>query len=72
MTWRGANRWPHRQGANRSARPTRRKTFPVEKVRFYLEPGPTVLVSSEFRGNRNIMTMGWHMITGTRRRQPII
>jgi flavin reductase (DIM6/NTAB) family NADH-FMN oxidoreductase RutF len=29
-------------------------------VRRYLEPGPIVLVSSAWRGEQNIMTMGWH------------
>lgn len=36
--------------------------FPVSKVRRYLEPGPVVLVSSAWDGNRNIMTMGWHTV----------
>ena len=36
--------------------------FPVAKVRRYLEPGPIVLVSSAWRGERNIMTMGWHTV----------
>jgi flavin reductase (DIM6/NTAB) family NADH-FMN oxidoreductase RutF len=36
--------------------------FPVEKVRRFLEPGPVVLVSSAHKGQRDIMTMGWHMV----------
>jgi flavin reductase (DIM6/NTAB) family NADH-FMN oxidoreductase RutF len=36
--------------------------FPVGKVRRYLEPGPIVLVSSAWRGEKNIMTMGWHTV----------
>ena len=36
--------------------------FPVDKVRRYLEPGPIVLVSSAWRGEKNIMTMGWHTV----------
>lgn len=36
--------------------------FPVAKARRYLEPGPIVLVSSAWRGERNIMTMGWHTV----------
>lgn len=32
------------------------------EVRRFLEPGPVVLVSSAYRGRRNIMTMGWHMV----------
>ena len=39
-----------------------KKSLPVEKTRRYLEPGPVVLVSSEYRGERDIMTMGWHMM----------
>ncbi len=40
----------------------RKQSFPVEKVRRYLEPGPIVLVSSAYKGKRNIMTMGWHTV----------
>jgi len=36
--------------------------FPVSDIRRYLEPGPIVLVSSAWRGERNIMTMGWHTV----------
>jgi flavin reductase (DIM6/NTAB) family NADH-FMN oxidoreductase RutF len=36
--------------------------FPVADVRRYIEPGPIVLVSSQHRGERNIMTMGWHTV----------
>ena len=39
-----------------------KKDFPVGNVRRFLEPGPIVLVSSAWRGETNIMTMGWHMI----------
>jgi flavin reductase (DIM6/NTAB) family NADH-FMN oxidoreductase RutF len=40
----------------------KKQNFPVEKVRRFLEPGPVVLVSSAHGGERDIMTMGWHMI----------
>lgn len=40
----------------------KKKDFPVEKVRRFLEPGPIVLVSSAHKEGRNIMTMGWHMV----------
>jgi flavin reductase (DIM6/NTAB) family NADH-FMN oxidoreductase RutF len=40
----------------------RKRTFPVSEVRRYLEPGPIVLVSSHWRGETNIMTMGWHTV----------
>jgi flavin reductase (DIM6/NTAB) family NADH-FMN oxidoreductase RutF len=36
--------------------------FPVGEVRRYLEPGPIVLVSSLWRGEAGIMTMGWHTV----------
>lgn len=38
--------------------------FPTDRVRRFLEPGPIVLVSSAWKGRRNIMTMGWHMVMG--------
>ncbi len=41
---------------------TPKKSVPLDKVRRYLEPGPIVLVSSAWDGQRNIMTMGWHTI----------
>ncbi|MEX0958392.1 MAG: flavin reductase family protein [Burkholderiales bacterium] len=40
----------------------RKRAFPVEEIRRYLEPGPIVLVSSAWNGRRNIMTMGWHTV----------
>jgi flavin reductase (DIM6/NTAB) family NADH-FMN oxidoreductase RutF len=43
--------------------PTYKKLdVPVENIRRYLEPGPIVLVSSAWQGQRNIMTMGWHTV----------
>lgn len=36
--------------------------FPVSEIRRFLEPGPIVLVSSAWRGQTNIMTMGWHTV----------
>jgi flavin reductase (DIM6/NTAB) family NADH-FMN oxidoreductase RutF len=39
-----------------------KQDFPVDNVRRFLEPGPIVLVSSAWKGERTIMTMGWHMI----------
>lgn len=41
-----------------------KKDFPVDRIRRFLEPGPIVLVSSAWKGERNIMTMGWHMVMG--------
>ena len=40
----------------------RKKDYPVSEIRRYLEPGPVVLVTSAWKGNTNIMTMGWHMV----------
>src|SRR6478609_9161977 len=40
----------------------RKRDFPVADIRRYLEPGPIVLVSSAWKGKRNIMTMGWHTV----------
>ena len=42
----------------------RKEDFPLTKIRRFLEPGPVVLVSSAHKGERNIMTMGWHMMLG--------
>lgn len=36
--------------------------YPLAQIRRYLEPGPIVLVSSHWKGETNIMTMGWHMM----------
>ncbi|CCB86307.1 MULTISPECIES: flavin reductase family protein [Parachlamydia] len=38
--------------------------FPVDDIRRFLEPGPIVLVSSAWKSEQNIMTMGWHMVMG--------
>ncbi len=40
----------------------KKRSFPVSDVRRYLEPGPIVLVSSRWRDESNIMTMGWHTV----------
>ncbi|MBN6152305.1 flavin reductase family protein [Xanthomonas sp. AmX2] len=42
----------------------RKHDFPLDQVRRFLEPGPVVLVSSASRNQRDIMTMGWHMVMG--------
>ena len=39
-------------------RKVRKDDFPVSQVRRYLEPGPIVLVSSQWQGRTNIMTLG--------------
>jgi flavin reductase (DIM6/NTAB) family NADH-FMN oxidoreductase RutF len=42
--------------------PTTKIDLPVHRTRAYLEPGPIVLVSSAWKGERNVMTMGWHTV----------
>jgi len=39
-----------------------KQDFPVWEIRRYLEPGPIVLVSSKWKKQTNIMTMGWHTV----------
>lgn len=43
-------------------KPERKADFPVAEVRRYLEPGPVVLVSSHWKGQTDIMTLGWHTV----------
>jgi flavin reductase (DIM6/NTAB) family NADH-FMN oxidoreductase RutF len=38
--------------------------FPVDRIRRFIEPGPVVLISSNLKGETNIMTCGWHMVMG--------
>lgn len=40
----------------------RKKDFPVSEIRRFLEPGPIVLVSSKWKDEINIMTMGWYTV----------
>ena len=42
----------------------KKTNFPLTKIRRFLEPGPIVLISSAHQGERNIMTLGWHMMLG--------
>jgi flavin reductase (DIM6/NTAB) family NADH-FMN oxidoreductase RutF len=39
-----------------------KQDFPVSGIRRYLEPGPIVLVTSKWRKQVNIMTMGWQTV----------
>ena len=39
-----------------------KKDYPLIDIRRHLETGPIVLVSSNWKGKTNIMTMGWHMM----------
>ncbi len=36
--------------------------YPVSDVRRYLEPGPVVLISSRWRDQNNLMTLGWYTV----------
>ena len=36
----------------------RKRDFPVDRTREHLEPGPIVMISSAYKGERNIMTLG--------------
>ncbi|MDX6501477.1 MAG: hypothetical protein QOG23_4737 [Blastocatellia bacterium] len=40
----------------------KKRDYPLSEIRRHLEPGPIVLVSSGWKGEANIMTMGWHMM----------
>jgi len=44
------------------AKAMKKRDFPAQDVRRYLEPGPIVLVSSHWRGRSNVMTLGWHTV----------
>lgn len=39
-----------------------KRDYPVADARRYLEPGPVVLLSSAWKDQRNVMTLGWHMV----------
>lgn len=53
-----------RSPQDRAMRKPKKQDFPVAQIRRYLEPGPIVLVSSAHKGERDIMTLGWHMMLG--------
>jgi flavin reductase (DIM6/NTAB) family NADH-FMN oxidoreductase RutF len=40
----------------------KKKDLPVAEVRRYLEPGPVVLVTSRWKEEADVMTMGWHTV----------
>jgi flavin reductase (DIM6/NTAB) family NADH-FMN oxidoreductase RutF len=42
----------------------KKRSFPLTRIRRFIEPGPIVLISSAHQGERNIMTLGWHMMLG--------
>ena len=46
----------------RSARDAAKIDLPLAQVRRYLEPGPVVLLTSAWNGERDVMTLGWHTV----------
>jgi flavin reductase (DIM6/NTAB) family NADH-FMN oxidoreductase RutF len=63
--WLGKGWWEAPRKSDREGtmtRSSRKSSFPVSRVRQYLEPGPIVLVSSRWRDETDIMTMGWHTV----------
>jgi len=38
------------------------KPFPLRRVYQLLEPGPVVLLTTAYKGRKNIMTLSWHMM----------
>lgn len=40
----------------------KKKNLPLAEIRRHLEPGPIVLVTSRWKQQTNIMTMGWHTV----------
>ncbi len=42
----------------------RKRAFPVSRVRRWLEPGPVLLLCTQWKQERAIMTLGWHMMLG--------
>src|SRR5205085_9932635 len=52
----------HYWGIRRRMKSYIKKNFSLSKIRRFLEPGPVVLVSSAWKGETDIMTMGWHTV----------
>lgn len=40
----------------------KKQNFPVSDIRRFMEPGPVVLVTSKYKKDSNVMTMGWHTV----------
>lgn len=40
----------------------KKSDYPLAETRRHLETGPIVLLTSRWRGESNIMTMGWHLM----------
>jgi flavin reductase (DIM6/NTAB) family NADH-FMN oxidoreductase RutF len=48
--------------ATNTTRIPRKADFPVERIRRFLEPGPVVLLTSAWKGETDVMTLGWHTV----------
>ena len=44
------------------ARMSAKADLPLAQVRRYLEPGPVILLTSAWQGERDVMTLGWHTV----------
>ena len=40
----------------------KKTNYPLDKVYGLLEPGPVVLLTTQWKGRSNVMTMSWHMM----------
>jgi len=36
--------------------------FPIAQARRFLEPGPVILLTSAWKGEQDVMTLGWHTV----------
>jgi flavin reductase (DIM6/NTAB) family NADH-FMN oxidoreductase RutF len=39
-----------------------KKSYPLSRVYGLLEPGPVVLLTTQWKGRANVMTMSWHLM----------
>lgn len=40
----------------------KKKSFPLSKAYQLLEPGPVIMVTTQYKDKQNVMTMAWHMM----------
>ena len=45
-------------------KPIGKRSYPANKIRHFVEPGPIVLISSAHKGEANMITCGWYMMMG--------
>jgi flavin reductase (DIM6/NTAB) family NADH-FMN oxidoreductase RutF len=53
---------PAHQRQEAAMKKYRKEDLPLDQIRRHLETGPILLVSSAWKNETNIMTMGWHMM----------